>query len=53
MVSKTIHELKIFISNIASYKNIEKLGAVFIELVVPSKDYMFFHDRIEAHGIYR
>jgi len=40
-------------SNIASYKIIEKLGGVFIESIVPPKDYIFFHDRIEAHKIYR
>jgi predicted acetyltransferase len=40
-------------SNIASYKIIEKLGAEFIESIIPPKDYIFFHDCIEAHRIYR
>ena len=38
--------------NIASYKTIEKLGAKLIEEVLPPRDYIYYHEDIEAHRIY-
>ena len=38
--------------NIASYKTIEKLGAVLVEEVLPPKDYIFYDEEMEIHRIY-
>ncbi len=38
--------------NIASIKTIEKLGAKFIEEIIPSKDYVFFYDGMPKERIY-
>ncbi|HHU23655.1 MAG: GNAT family N-acetyltransferase [Bacilli bacterium] len=40
-------------SNIPSQKIIEYLGANYIETIKPPKDYIFYHDGIPAHKIYR
>ena len=39
--------------NAASRKTIEALGGVLLEQTVPPKDYIFYHDRIAPHRIYR
>jgi predicted acetyltransferase len=41
------------VSNGASAKTIEKLGAKLIEVVMPPKDYLFYNDQIEPHKIYK
>ena len=39
--------------NIPSIKTIEKLGAEFLEEVIPPKDYVFYFDGISSHKIYK
>lgn len=41
------------VSNGASAKTIEKLGARLIEVVMPPKDYLFYNDQMEPHKIYK
>lgn len=38
--------------NVASFKTIEKLGAKFIEEVLPPKDWIFYYDEVPPHKIY-
>lgn len=38
--------------NIASYKTIEKLGAILVEKVLPPKDYIFYDKKMEIQRIY-
>lgn len=40
-------------SNVPSQKVIEYLGAIYLETVVPPKDYIFYYDGMPAHKIYR
>lgn len=40
-------------SNIASQKIIEHLGARFLEIKTPPKDYIFYYEGISAHKIYQ
>ena len=39
--------------NVASYKTIEKLGAKFVEKIVPPKDYFGWYEGIPVQRIYR
>ena len=39
--------------NIASYKTIEKLGAVLLEVAVPPKDYFGWYEGIPVQRIYK
>ena len=39
--------------NIASYRTIERLGAVLVEVVVPPKDYFGWYEGIPAQRIYK
>lgn len=39
--------------NIPSIKTIESLDAVFIETIVPPKDYFAYHEGIKPHNIYK
>lgn len=38
--------------NIASYKTIEKLGARFIEEIIPPKDYIYYRENMKPQKIY-